>query len=279
MNDTLREYCSYWKFIIPMLKVKKVINPQELKWGDKNQYFLFFKSPHKKEDKLIIYIHGGGWNSNTPKKHHFIGQKIALEGYDCVMPAYRKAPKYHYNEIINDIFQGYAEIQSFLKEKGHSYSKIVIMGSSAGAHLGAILCFDQALKEEYKISKEEFAGLISLAGPLNFSRPQTLTLNILLKSLFGTKDKNLWKQGNPITKMNKLDGFKVYLIQSRHDGLVGYEQSTDFYKKSNKLSMESELYDVTDNWNTHTAYCVGIFLKDKKSSNTLSKVFEMIEKI
>lgn len=279
MNDTLREYCSYWKFIIPLLKVKKVIKPEEIKWGNKDQYFLFFQSPNKKEDKLIIYIHGGGWNSNSPKKHYFIGQKIALEGYDCIMPNYRKSPKYHYNEIIKDIFQGYTKIQSFLKEKEYHYSKIVIMGSSAGAHLGAILCFDQSMKEKYKILQDEFSGLISMAGPLNFSHPQIRPLNILLKSLFGTKDKDLWKQGEPITKMNKLNGFKVYLIQSKHDGLVGYEQADDFYKKSIKLGMKSELYEVTDNWNTHSAYCVGIFLKDKKSSNTLCKVFDMIEKI
>ena len=43
--------------------------------------------------------------------------------------------------------------------------------------------------------------------------------------------------------------------------------------------MESEFYEVTDNWDTHSAYCVGIFLKDKKSSNTLCKVFDMIEKL
>ena len=279
MNDTLREYCSYWKLIIPLIKVKKVIKPKQIKWGDKNQYFLFFQSPHKKEDKLIIYIHGGGWNSNTPKKHHFIGQKIALEGYDCIMPGYRKSPKHHYEEIIDDIFQGYTQIQAFFKENGHSYSKIVIMGSSAGAHLSAILCFDEVMKEKYKISKNEFSGLISMAGPLNFSHPQTLSLNILLKSLFGTKDKNLWKQGEPINKIHKLNGFKVYLIQSQHDGLVGYEQSVDFYKKSIQLGMESELYEVTDDWNTHSLYCTGIFLKDKKSSNTLFKVFDMIEKI
>ncbi len=279
MNDTVREYTSYWKFLIPYLRFQKTVTPIEHRWGDKDRYFLFFPAQNKKEDKLVIYLHGGGWNSNSPKLHNFVGQKIASQGYDCVMLGYRKVPKALYDEISDDVFKGYDVLRSFLQEKGLAYSKVVVSGSSAGGHLGALLCFDEEKKEKYGIADDEFAGLISMAGPVCFSYPQTGTLDHLLKGLFGTKDRKVWKKGEPITKMTAAPKLKVKVVQSKHDGLVGYEQAFDFYEKAKSLGLDAEFYDVTDKWDTHSAYCVGIFLTDAEKSNTLRKVFEMIEEI
>ena len=279
MNDTVREYCSYGKFIVPLLRYKRSVTPKECRWGDKDQYFLYFPSPAKKEDKLVIYIHGGGWNSNSPKRHDFVGQTIAREGYDCAMLGYRKSPKHRYDEIADDVFTGYVKLCEFLKENGKTYAKTVLAGSSAGAHLAAILLFDEEQKSGYGIGDDAFAGLVSMAGPLSFSRKQTGSLNYLLKDLFGTKDREVWKKGEPILKMSALSGVKVRLIQSEHDGLVGYEQARDFYAKAKELGMDAKFYDVTDKWNTHSAYCVGVFLVGPKRSNTLRKTLEMIGEI
>ena len=279
MNDTLREYFSYGKFLIPLLTVKKEIVPDEYRWNDKKRYFLFFPSPCKKKDTLVIYIHGGGWNSNSPKQHFFIGQKIALGGYDCIMPDYRKTPKYRYDDISADIFGGYANIKTYIKEKGLSYSKIVVMGSSAGAHLGALLCFDREKQIEYGISEDEFDGFISMAGPLCFDYPETGALNTLLKMLFNSKEISEWKKGEPYSKLTSSEKMKILLIQSRHDGLVGFDQAVAFKNKASELGMETELYEVTDKWNTHTAYCAGVFLKERSDFKTLDKVFLELDSI
>ena len=279
MNDTVREYCSYGKFIVPLLRYHRTVTAEECRWGGKDQYFLFFPAPTPKEDKLVIYIHGGGWNSNSPRQHDFVGQTIAREGYDCVMLGYRKSPKHRYDEIADDVFTGYGKACDFLKERGKHYAKTVVMGSSAGALLGAILCFDADGKTKYGIGEDAFAGLISMAGPLSFSQKQTGSLNYLVKELFGTKDREVWKKGEPILKMTTLPDFKVRLIQSKHDGLVGYEQARDFYEKAKELGMDAAFYDVTDKWNTQSAYCVGVFLVAPERSDTLRKTFEMIGEI
>lgn len=273
MNDTLREYFSYGKFIIPIMKVKKEIQPEEVKWGDKDQYFLSYFSSCKKSDTIVIYIHGGGWNAGSPKDFHFIGQRIAMEGYDCIMPSYRKAPKFHYWEISEDIFEGYTIIRTYLKEKSRDYSKIVIMGSSAGAHLGALLCFDQERQKKYKINVDDFDKFICLAGPLCFDYPQTGACNILMKNLFGCNNLQVWKEGEPYSKLNEYQKIKLLIIQSKHDGIIGYKQALAFFKKAESLQMETEFYEVNESWNTHSAYSAGVFLKDRKDSPTVEKVF------
>ena len=90
MKDSLREYLSYGGLLLPLLKVKRTIRPRKIQWGDRAQYFLHYPASPPKRDNLIIYIHGGGWNSGSPADFHFIGQRFALEGYDCILPGYRK---------------------------------------------------------------------------------------------------------------------------------------------------------------------------------------------
>lgn len=136
MNDTLREYLSYGGFILPLIGCKRLIAPVRVQWGDKDRYFLDFISTCKQSDTLVIYIHGGGWNSGSPDIFRFIGQKIALEGYDCIMMGYRKAPKAHFEDIIGDIFSGYGEIKRYISRKELSYNKKVVAGSSCATDSG-----------------------------------------------------------------------------------------------------------------------------------------------
>ena len=166
-----------------------------------------------------------------------------------------------------------------MADKGLSYSRIVIMGSSAGAHLGAVLCFSRELQERYHIDGNDFAGLLTMAGPLCFAEPRTGTLNTLLRYLFDTRDTEEWKRGEPYLMVTPKKDFKLFMIQSRHDGLVGWEQAEMFRDKAQECGIPVELYEVCEAWNTHSAYCAGVFLKNRSESDTLDKAYEMLERI
>lgn len=279
MNDTLREYLSYGSIVIPLLKVKKIVKPIKVQWGDKNQYFLYYKSPSPKNDTLVVYIHGGGWNSGSPSQFHFIGQKFTLEGYDCVMPGYRKSSKYHYEDIIHDIFYGFKKLEEYISKNSFSYSKIIIVGSSAGAHLGTLLCSDFEMQEKYGIDREKLSGLISLAGPLCFDAPRTFELTKLTGDMFGSKDASEWKKGEPVQKLSRGNNTKMLIVQSRHDGIVGFEQAEKFVSCADGLGISAELYEVTEKYDTHSLYSAGIFLWERNKSPLLNKVLEWIENI
>ena len=277
MNDTAREYLSYGKFLIPLLKVRKTIRPVEIKWGGKDQYVHYFRGAEPRKDKVVIYIHGGGWNSRNPKQDFYIGQNIASQGYDCFMPCYRKTPKFRYDDIVDDVFKGYRAIEEYMRENDLDYAKKIVMGSSAGAHLGAVLCFDEALRERYKIGHVE--ALLTMAGPLRFDLPNTGTLNLLLKSLFDSKDPAVWAKGEPYRMITPHEDFKLFMIQSKHDGLVGWDQAVSFKDRAVENGIPSEIYEVTESWNTHSAYCAGVFLKNVGESATLDMVYEMLGKV
>ena len=279
MTDTMREYLSYGSIIKPLLETEKALKPKKVQWGGKSQYFLHYFSADPVNDTLVIYIHGGGWNSHSPEQFHFIGQKIALEGFDCIMPSYRKTPKYRYNHIIYDIFAGYSEIKKYISKNNLNYSKIIVTGSSAGGHLGALLCFDRILQKKFNLSPDEFSGFISLAGPLCFDTPHTFEFNKLTSDLFHSKDMSMWKKGEPILKLKKSQATKCLVIQSRHDGVVGYEQAKKFCKRAAELGISAEFYDVNEKQDTHSAYCAGIFLKERCESPILDKFFNWIKSV
>lgn len=279
MKDLIREYLSYFSFILPLLRVKKEIEPLRMQWGDKDQYNLFFPSPKKNNDLLVVYLFGGGWASGNPDQFFYIGQKLAIEGYDIALLGYRKTPNFFYPEIIEDCCEGFSTLLEDLKKKNYSYEKIVLMGSSAGGHLASLLCHDHELEKKYGIEKKNIVGLLSLAGPLSFQEGYRRHLRFLLERLFRSQEEKDWEIGEPIKRLTSYAPIQQLLIQSKHDGVVEWDQAMAFHQKSLELGIVSELYEVEDRENTHSAYCVASFLKEKEQSKTLQKVLDFLEKV
>lgn len=108
MRDYLREMCSYPGLYYRLAKVKKIIIPAQIPYGnDKNQYFLHFAPDSTPsvpiKNKVIIWIHGGGWNAGTPKDFTYVGQSFALEGYHCLSLGYRLSPTNKYPTQVADV--------------------------------------------------------------------------------------------------------------------------------------------------------------------------------
>ena len=174
MHENLREFSSYMSSIIPIMRVRMIVQPNRVNFGDnKAQFFMYYPTPVSSQETLVIYIHGDGWNSGSPSDFHFIGQNIALQGYDCIMLGYRKTPKFRFDDIRDDIFLGYKAVLKYIEESNLKYKRIVVMGSSSGAHLGALLCFDTHSQNRFEINSQDFSGFVSIAGPLCFGMPQT----------------------------------------------------------------------------------------------------------
>ena len=114
MYDSLRENLSYFGLYKRMFKVKKVINSQKVYYGnDKEQYFLYYEPLNVNSDKVVIWVHGGGWNAGSPVFFDFVGQCIAQEGYRFISLGYRLSPKNKYPCQIEDVCKGYCEAIDF----------------------------------------------------------------------------------------------------------------------------------------------------------------------
>lgn len=277
MNDSIRENLSYFGLYRKMLSVKKIFVPQYVSFGaDKNQYFLFYEPENVISDKVIIWIHGGGWNAGTPKFFDFVGQCVAKAGYRFVSLGYRLSPKNKYPCQIEDVCAGYNAAIKFLNEKMIDTSKVIVSGPSAGAHLSSILCYSKKMQDEMNVDVSNIIGFIGVGGPYSFSGEQSLSVRILLNQLFAKGYDRT--QGEPCSLMMK-NHIPMLLIQSKHDGLIDYSCAERFYEKAKKLGNTCELYSVTDKKNTHSWYTAGMFLETREENQGLDKFFSWIEKI
>ena len=284
MKDFIRELKSYSGIGVKMLTYKREIKPTKVSMGESREaYFLHFAPPVKKHQEIIIYIHGGGWNSKSPRDFEFIGQRLAFEGYESFVMGYRKVPRVHYNQIIDDVCKEYKSILKYLKGKGIEANRVIIMGSSAGAHLGSLLVYDRELHAKYKIGAKRFVGFIGLAGPYCFEGKLPWALKQLLSDLF-EKDQD-WKEGEPYSKLDLLNpgdyelNIPMYLIQSDHDGVLDMSHTLVFARKAIELNMPVTFYKVTDSKNTHTYYSTAVFFDDLSKSKTLQTIFKYIKEL
>lgn len=277
MNDYMRESLSYFGLYRKMFRVKKKYKPEMVSYGmNKEQYFLYYEPETVTSGKIIVWVHGGGWNAGNPKYFDFVGQCVCGQGYRFVSLGYRLSPKYKYPCQIRDVCEGYNAAMARLKEKGIDVSKVVIAGPSAGAHLTSIMCYCRKVREKYNVDVSNVIGFIGSGGPYSFRKDQSLILSLLLDMLF-RKGYNR-RNGEPVSLMGR-SRIPMLLIQSRHDGLIEFASAEDFAEKAKALGNVCELYSVTDQKNTHSWYTAGMFLETREENRGLDKFFSWIEKL
>ena len=97
MKDSIRESMSYFGLYWKMLMVKKKYEPVKIPFGkNKDQYFLYYEPQKVRSEKVIVWVHGGGWNAGSPKFFDFVGQRLFREQHKTSGP---NRPFSSYHEI------------------------------------------------------------------------------------------------------------------------------------------------------------------------------------
>ena len=277
MIDYIRENLSYYPMYYRMLfKTKKEIEPERVDYGsDKDQYFYYYEPRKPVSDKIIMWVHGGGWNAGNPKFFDFVGQSIAREGYRFVSLGYRLSPKNKYPVQIEDVCMAYNAAVKHLKSKDIDTSRIILSGPSAGAHLSSILCYSKKVQHEYNADISGVIRYIGVGGPYSFRESQGMTIKMLLGMLFEKGYDR--EQAEPVSLMES-SNIPMSLIQSRHDGLLEFECAEDFARKAEALGNKCEIYEVESKRNTHSWYTAGCFLYDRSEDKTVDRFLTLVEK-
>lgn len=277
MNDSLRENLSYLGLFMKMFSVKKTVKPEYISFGEhKEQYFLYYEPINIISDKVVVWIHGGGWNAGSPKFFDFVGQAFANQGYRFISVGYRLSPKNKYPSQIEDVCTGYNAAINYLKVKNIDVSKIVVSGPSAGAHLASILVYNNNIREHMNVDISGVIGFIGVGGPYSFKTKTNMSLKMLLNLLFEKKFNR--NEGEPCQLMDKSD-IPMLLIQSKHDGIIDYSCAEMFLNKATDIGNKCELYSVEDKKNTHSWYTAGMFLETRNQNKGLDKLLSYIESL
>lgn len=152
-------------YFAPRLHCKRI---QNLPYDSDSRHTLDLYVPkHKKSDDIIVFVHGGSWDTGNKNEYQFAGLALSELGYVTALPNYRLYPQVTFPQFIDDVAKAIASLPKHLALQGISQQhplNIILIGHSAGAHTAAMLATDSSYLTKAK-AQVKIKACIGLAGP------------------------------------------------------------------------------------------------------------------
>ena len=109
---------------------------------------------------VVVFIHGGNWDSGRKNIYWFIGRRLAKQGVVAVVINYRLAPSVEVPAMADDCARALLWTTQHIGEYGGDPSRIYVMGHSAGGGLAALLATKDELFTHLGLARNPVAGAI-----------------------------------------------------------------------------------------------------------------------
>jgi len=142
---------------------------RDVPFGDHPAQMLDIYAPKDFETALpvLVFFHGGGWNSGTRAEYEFAGRAYAAAGFITVLPGYRIVPEAHFPDFVVDGALALNWIDAEISVFGGDPKRLALMGHSAGAYNAAMLALDPA-RFGANAAPANIKALVGLSGPFDF---------------------------------------------------------------------------------------------------------------
>jgi acetyl esterase/lipase len=129
--------------------------------GDvRHQLNIYYKKDVAVKKDVIIFIHGGSWNSGNKNTYWWLGRNFARKNVVSVIINYSLSPQYQYQRMATDCALAVAWVTQHINEYGGDPKRIFIMGHSAGAHLAALINQDPTYLKTAGLYTNPIKGVI-----------------------------------------------------------------------------------------------------------------------
>ncbi|MDX1362618.1 alpha/beta hydrolase [Arenibacter latericius] len=219
------------------LEAKTMLN---LEYGTSShqKYDIYLPKNRTMDTKVLILIHGGGWNAGDKSEmdpfKDFIREQlpeIAVVNMNYRLADINNPP---YPMQINDIDMIVNQLRDKVKEFQIS-TDIGFIGASAGAHLSLLWSYAHDTKKQVKM-------VCSIVGPTNFlDQAYTESTNSELRELldqFGTNSE-LLKAASPLHQLTS-NSPPTILFYGAKDPLIPISQGIDLKDKLMELNVKHQ---------------------------------------
>jgi arylformamidase len=129
------------------------LTEKELKEAKLN---IFVSKKVSEKMPVLIFVHGGNWNTGNKNTYGFFGRNFAKKGIITIIPDYTLSPKTDYNGMTKQIAEAINWAKKNVSEYGGDPNQIFLTGHSAGGHLIALA----VMNPKYGINPETISGII-----------------------------------------------------------------------------------------------------------------------
>jgi acetyl esterase/lipase len=119
-------------------------SPQRVEFtrhGDQSLALDFYASAKPGRSPLVVVIHGGGWNSGTPREFEVMNHRLAQAGYAVAALEYRLAPKWTWPAPREDVLDAIKYLRAHAEHLGLDGSRVVLLGRSAGGQIAEAVAY------------------------------------------------------------------------------------------------------------------------------------------
>ena len=109
---------------------------------------------------VVIFIHGGSWNSGSKNTYAFIGRRLAKQGVLAVIISYRLSPNVLVPAMADDAARAVLWTTQHIAEFGGDPARIFTMGHSAGGGLAALMATKDELFTRLGLTGSPVRGVI-----------------------------------------------------------------------------------------------------------------------
>ena len=100
---------------------------------------------------VIVFIHGGSWNSGKKDIYWWLGKNFAKKNVVAVTINYSLSPGYKYEQMATDCASALKWVKNNISKYGGNDARIFVMGHSAGGHLATLIDSDPRFFSELGI--------------------------------------------------------------------------------------------------------------------------------
>lgn len=102
------------------------------------------KKIKKGEDlPVLVFVHGGNWNSGGRGLYRWLGGRLARKGMLAVVIDYPLSPAARYDDMAQSTAAALAWTARHAADYGANPARIFVSGHSAGGHLAALVALDE----------------------------------------------------------------------------------------------------------------------------------------
>jgi acetyl esterase/lipase len=147
--------------------VRRVKNISYGQHGRRNRLDVY-RSTAQQPGPVLVYFHGGGYFSGRKNKEaRRLLYRLARQGWVCISANYRLRPEAGFEEHLADLGKVLAWVRNHGAGYGGDPARIVLAGSSAGAHMASIAALSPELpqlREGPTSPVTGIAGVVCLYG-------------------------------------------------------------------------------------------------------------------
>jgi len=155
--------CAPVKILNTITPSKTFEKQKNIPYGDHARQNMDIYSPVEPtpDSPILVYIHGGGWDSGSKDIYKFLAEGFTSEGFTVAVLNYRLYPEARYPDMLTDSAKGVAALGERFPTR-----PLILIGHSAGAYNALMLTLDATYLKEAGLNMcERISGVISLAGP------------------------------------------------------------------------------------------------------------------